>query len=79
MIKIKVKLFGTLPKRIKDYDVQKGVSFELDNGARVMDLMNLLNMKENSGVVVMDGLVLKADEALTDGASHRIFQTAAGG
>jgi hypothetical protein len=44
-----------------------------------MDLMKLMGMKENSGVVVMDGLVLKNEQTLIDGASVRIFQAASGG
>ena len=79
MIKINVKLFGTLPKRIRNYDAKKGTVLELESGARVKDLMNILEMKENSGVVVKDGLILKADEPLTDGASVRVFQSASGG
>ena len=79
MIKINVKLFGTLPKRIMNYDAKKGTTLELESGAQVKDLMNMLGMKENSGVVVKDGLVLKAEESLKDGASVRVFQSASGG
>ncbi|MFC1884696.1 hypothetical protein ACFL2O_07990 [Thermodesulfobacteriota bacterium] len=79
MIKINIKLFGTLPKRIESYDAREGVLIELENGSRVIDLMNVLDMKENSGVVVKDGIVLKTDEALIDGTSVSVFQSAAGG
>jgi sulfur carrier protein ThiS len=80
LIKVNVKLYGTLPRRFGDYDVHKGLDVELDDGARVMDLADQLHITPaDGGVVVMDGLVLRRDDVLRDGACVQIFQQVHGG
>jgi sulfur carrier protein ThiS len=80
VIKVNVKLYGTLPQRFSGYDIHKGLVVELDERARIMDMTNRLNITPaDGGVVVMDGRVVRGDDVLTDGACVQIFQQVHGG
>ena len=79
-MKIRVKLFGTLPQRYPDYDSTQGLEVEIPDGARVKDLLAHLELSaSDGGLVAIDNLVVPHDHELTDGASVRIFQRAFGG
>lgn len=79
-IRVAVKLYGTLSWRVQGYDSANGLTLELARGARVIDLTEKLNITpEDTGVVAIDGRVARPDDALSDGASVRIFQKAYGG
>jgi molybdopterin converting factor small subunit len=80
VIKVNVKLYGTLPQRFSIYDIHKGLVVELDVGARIMDLTDRLKLTPADGVVVaMDRRVLGGEDVLTDGACVQIFQQVHGG
>ena len=79
-MKVWVKLFGTLPQRYPEYDREDGLDVELPDEARVKDLLAYLELSSlNGGVVVIDNVVVDAEEKLKAGASVRIFQSAFGG
>ncbi|MDA8137257.1 MAG: MoaD/ThiS family protein [Desulfobacteraceae bacterium] len=80
MIKVIVKLYGTLPERIQAYDPDKGLILEFAQGTKVADLTQRLNLAaEDTGVVALDGRVAAPETSLYDGAQIRIFQAAYGG
>ena len=79
-MKIRVKLFGTLPQRYPDYDSSQGLEVEIPEGARVKDLLARLEISaSDGGLVAIDNLVVQHDHELETGVSVRIFQRAFGG
>ena len=79
-MKIRVKLFGTLPQRHPDYDPKQGLEVEIPEGAKVNDLLARLDISaSDGGLVAVDNLVVQHDDELKDGVSVRIFQRAFGG
>ncbi len=79
-MKVKVKLFGTLPQRYSDYDSTKGLEVEIPDGAQVKDLLACLEISaSDGGLVAIDNLVVQHDHELKDGVAVRIFQRAFGG
>ncbi|MDX2440345.1 MAG: hypothetical protein QNK40_07300 [Desulfobacterales bacterium] len=79
-MKIRVKLFGTLPQRYPDYDPSQGLEVGIPDGAKVKDLLARLEIfASDGGLVVIDNLVVQHDDSLKEGASVRIFQSAFGG
>lgn len=79
-MKIRVKLFGTLPQRYPDYDSSQGLEVEIPEGARVKDLLARLEISaSDGGLVAIDNLVVQHDHELEAGVSVRIFQRAFGG
>ena len=80
MIKVEVKLYGTLSWGVQGYDPETGLTFEFAPGACVSDLIERLNLTpEDTGVVALDGRVTEPGDALYDGARIRVFQVAHGG
>ena len=79
-MKVRVKLFGTLPQRYPDYDSSQGLEVEIFDGATVKDLLARLEISaSDGGLVAIDNLVVRHDHELKDGVSVRIFQRAFGG
>ena len=79
-MKVKVKLFGTLPQRYSDYDSTKGLEVEIPDGAQVKDLLACLEISaSDGGLVAIDNLMVQHDHELKEGVAVRIFQRAFGG
>lgn len=79
-MKVRVKLFGTLPQRYPDYDSSRGLEVEIPDGAEVKDLLAHLEISaSDGGLVAIDNLVVQHDYKLKDGLAVRIFQRAFGG
>ena len=79
-MKVRVKLFGTLPQRFRDYDSIQGLEVEIPDGAQVQDLLAHLEISaSDGGLVAIDNLVVQHDHELKDGVAVRIFQRAFGG
>ena len=79
-MKIRVKLFGTLPQRFPDYDSTQGLEVEIPDGAKVKDLLARLEISaSDGGLVAIDNVVVQHDDDLKEGVSVRIFQRAFGG
>jgi sulfur carrier protein ThiS len=77
-MKVKVWLFGTLGQRFPGYDLEQGMEVEIPSGWKIRDLLTHLGISE-SGVVAVDGLIMKGDEALETGSSVHILQPVFGG
>lgn len=79
-MKIRVELFGTLPKRFPDYDPATGMEIEMPEGASVGDLLARLHISSReSGVVAMEGKVAGPADPLREGVSVRVLQQVHGG
>lgn len=80
MIKVTVKLFGTLGQVFPGYDPEKGLEVEMREGARVEDLLDRLKILEaKAGVVAAGGRVLHLKDPLKDGMSVHLLQAVYGG
>ena len=79
-MKVRVKLFGTLPQRYPEYDPVDGLEVEIPDGARVKDLLAYLELSSSDGgVAAIDNLVVNVEKKLKEGVCVRIFQSAFGG
>ena len=79
-MKIKVKLFGTLGQNFPGYDSLKGLDVNIQNDARVKDLLAHLDIPKTSGfMVTMDNTIAKPADRLINEATIKIFQALAGG
>lgn len=79
-MKVRVKLFGTLPQRYPGYDSSQGLVVEVPDGAKVKNLLTRLGIyASDGGLVAVDNLVVQKDDVLKEGVSVRIFQSAFGG
>jgi len=80
MMKIKVKLFGTLGQKFPGYDYKKGLEMELPEGARIGDLLARLELSDgNKPVVAVDGLIRRPQDELSQGAVVHVLQAVYGG
>ena len=80
MMKVTVRLFGTLDRAFTGYDPEKGIEVELREGARVKDLLEGLKISEVKGsVATAGGKVLHLEDLLKDGMSVHLLQAVYGG
>jgi len=79
-MKITVKLFGELKRKIPDYRPDKGLEMDIPEGSKVADLLALLGIPTSPGAtVIMEGRVLPLEERLSHGALVNIFHVMYGG
>jgi sulfur carrier protein ThiS len=80
MMKVTVRLFGTLSQKFPGYDPVKGLEVEIPDGARVKDLLAHLGISETmGGVATVKGMILRLEDPLKDGASVHLLQAVYGG
>ncbi len=80
MIRIRVKLFGTLSLGFPGYDLRGGLEVDLPEGARVGDLLALLELSDrNKPVVAINSLIRSPQDELSEGAVVNVFQAVYGG
>jgi len=80
MVKVRVKLFGTLGEAVPGYDPEEGLEVEIAEGAKVKDLLARLDILEvKGGVVTAGGKVLRSEDPLNDGMSVHLLQAVYGG
>jgi molybdopterin synthase sulfur carrier subunit len=80
MMKIKVRLYGTLGSHIPDFDALKELSLEVPEGSTISDLIDRLAVpRKKVGIVSVDGRLAKATEPLHSGDFVRIYRPLAGG
>jgi sulfur carrier protein ThiS len=80
MMKVTVKLFGTLGQAVPGYDSEKGLELEIREGAAVKDLLEGLRISEvKGGVVTAGGRILHPEDPLKDGMSVHLLQAVYGG
>ena len=79
-MKVRVKLYGTLSQRFSGYRHSEGVEVEIPDGATVKALLDLLEISESQGVVVIvEGRILKMEDKVQPGVPVQIFQALYGG
>lgn len=80
MVKVHVKLYGTLAVLVADYRHEKGLEVNLTEGATIGDLLARLKIDQTRGAVVSaNGRILSRDDTMSDGFRVKIFQTVHGG
>jgi sulfur carrier protein ThiS len=79
-MKITVKLFGELKRKIPDYRPDKGLEMDIPEGSKVAGLLALLGIPTSPGAtVIMEGRVLPLEERLSHGSLVNIFHVMYGG
>ena len=79
-MKVRVALHGTLSRRFRDYEPTQGMEVEIPAGGTVKDLLAILDIPEAMRpVIVLEGRVLKGDEAIPLGSHVSLFQPIHGG
>ena len=79
-MKVRVRLYGTLSQRFPSYQHSQGMEVEIPDGATVQDLLDLLDLSESRGeVVIAEGRALRADDSIQRGVPLSIMQTIGGG
>ena len=79
-MKIRVKLFGILSRIQKDNPSTRDMEVEIQDGARVRDLLVHLKIPANQPAVVsMNERIMKPDDKLPPGATVVVFQAVFGG
>ena len=79
-MKIRVRLFGMLPKYVSHYDHETGLEIDVRDDADIADLLMQLGIpKSNIGMISVDGRLVKTEEKLMDGNSVGLFQPIFGG
>jgi sulfur carrier protein ThiS len=77
---LKVRLFGTFQDLYPDYDRVEGLSIDIPLGTTVGELLELLGIKENTGVLVIsEGRVMRKSDELVNNSEIRIMQPIYGG
>lgn len=80
MMKIKVKLYGTLGNHLPNLDPLEALLLEIPEGSTVDDLIDRLAVpREKVGIVSVDGRLVKATEPLHSNNFVRIYRPLAGG
>ena len=80
MATVIVKLYGTLRKKVTNYDSAKGLDVKMPDGASIADLVAHLGIVESKiGFVSVNGRIVKATGAVEDGAVVKVFQPIFGG
>jgi sulfur carrier protein ThiS len=80
MMKVRVKLFGTLGQRFPGYRHDEGIEVEISDGAMVRDLLAHLEIPESQGrIVSIHSSLKKPDDKLEDGDMVSVFQPVFGG
>lgn len=79
-MKIKVKLFGELRKKIPAYRHDQGLELELPERAKAGDLLSLLNITDpKTTTAVVNGRVMAWEEKLPRDAVVNLFPVMYGG
>lgn len=79
-MQVRVKLYGTLGKRVAGYDHQSGLAVEVAEGATVAGLMAQLEIPlKKIGMVSLDGRLARKTAALRPGMLVKVFHPIFGG
>ena len=77
---VRFKLFGTLSQHVPGFQHSKENEIEISDGARVKDLLSLLEIPESKGaIVISEGRLLADEDLLEEGVCLNVFQAIRGG
>ena len=75
-----MKLFVTLRKYIPDYDPEKGIDVDINEGSTINDLIETLGLpRKEASVIFINGISQKTTDHIKDGRQIKIFTPLAGG
>ncbi|MFT5700455.1 MAG: sulfur carrier protein ThiS [Desulforhopalus sp.] len=80
MMKVHVKLQGTLPDHYLGPYPDSGLELEFEGNISVADLIDSLGLpRKKVSLVSVNGLLVKADDLIPDGAVVKLLQPLSGG
>jgi sulfur carrier protein ThiS len=80
LIKVNVKLFATLRRHFPDYNPDKGVDVEMNEGSTVEDLLHTLHLSQNEArVIIVNGIPKKINDPINNQDQVNIFTPISGG
>ena len=80
IVKINVRLFGTLGNKIPDHDPLNGLQVDVPEGTDIIMLLNQLHIDQSKvGFVSIDGKLTKPNKKIKEGESIRIYRPIFGG
>jgi len=80
LIRVNVKLFATLRSYFPDYDPDKGMDVEINEGATVEDLIRSLHLSQNEArVIIANGISKTMTDLVRDRDEVEIFTPLSGG
>lgn len=79
-MRIKVRLFGLLPRYVPDYNYTDGVVVEVQEGTTYRNLATVLRLPAGEvGLFSVAGIIRKPDDIVSDREEVSIFIPLAGG
>jgi sulfur carrier protein ThiS len=79
-MKIRVKVYGTLHRGFPSYNHDLGMEVEIREGEKIVEVLERLGLNHpQGGMVVLDGRVMKKEDALEGGSMLQVFQPVFGG
>jgi sulfur-carrier protein len=79
-ITVNVKLFGTLRKSLPDYDPEKGIDVDLEEGKTIGDLLDMLHLSDGeTKLLLVKGLARRLEYQLEDCDELGVFLPVGGG
>jgi len=79
-MKVRVKLFGTLPTFYPGFYPDTGLDVEIPTKTSVAELVDFVKIPpENVAIVAVNGMLAKGDQLVPDGAEVKLFQPLNGG
>jgi molybdopterin converting factor small subunit len=79
-MKIEVRLFASLARFMPDKNIKKPYAMDVQNGATIADIFNLLNVPEDSvKLIFLNGIRATSDQALKEGDRLGVFPALGGG
>ena len=80
MIRVNVKLFAALRNHFPDYDPNKGIDVEMNEGSTGEDLIRTLHLSQNeAGVIIINGISKRITDLIHDRDQVNIFTPISGG
>lgn len=79
-MKVSVRLFSQLAKRLSDYDAGKGIDIEVPEGATYRDVADALRLTtQEAGLFTVRGILKRPIDPVVDGDEVSIFPPIGGG
>ena len=75
-----MKLFAALRNHFLDYDPNKGIDVEMNEGSTSEDLIRALHLSQNeAGVIIVNGISKRTTDRMNDRDQVNIFTPIFGG
>lgn len=80
MIKVNVRLFASLREHVSDYDPDRGIDVEMEDGSTLEALVQNLRLPKNeASVIFINGALKKMTDPMNDQDLIKIFSPLSGG